>query len=63
MTTFKRVCIQDYSIRTAEGAVFELKRCKEYITSAEQPDNTVVVFSSHWVTVPSSIFAGPVQFT
>lgn len=59
MKTFKRVCLEDYTIVDAEGTTFTVERAKEYTTSAEK-DGTVVVFSRYWVTVPVRIFAGAV---
>ena len=62
-TTFKRVCIRDYTIRDDDGETFTIKRAKEYTTSPERPDGTVRVYSQYWVDVPADIFAGAVQFT
>ena len=62
MTTFHRICIQNYHITDADGVSFLLHRGKEYLTSAEK-DGTVVVFSQYWVSVPASIFAGEEPFT
>ena len=61
-TTFKRVCIKDYTIR--DGATeFTIKRGEEYITSPEQPDGSVTVYSRYWCEAPVGIFAGAEQFT
>ncbi len=57
MKTFRRVCIEDYTITDQEGTSFTLKRAKEYTTGAEQ-DGKVRVFSRFWVVVPVAIFAG-----
>lgn len=57
MKTFRRVCIETYTVTDQEGTSFTLERAKEYLTSLEK-DGNVVVFSRYWVTVPVSIFAG-----
>ena len=62
MKTFKRVCIEDYTIIDQEGTSFTVKRAKEYITGPEK-DSALVVFSQYWVMVPARIFAGEVSFT
>ena len=62
MTTFKRICLEDYTVIDAEGTAFTLHRAEEYTTSAER-DGTVMVFSQYWVRVPLRIFAGEVKFT
>ena len=63
MTTFQRICIQDHTIRDQEGTEFTLRRAKEYTTSAEREDGTVMVFSQYWVRVPIAFFAGALPFT
>lgn len=62
MKTWKRICIEDYTVRDDVGTVFALTRGQEYLTSADR-DGTVTVFSSYWVNVPSTLFAGSKQFT
>lgn len=62
-TTFKRVCIEDYTIVADDGATFTLTRGTEYTTSPEHADGTVRVYSRYWVNVPARIFAGAVQFS
>ena len=72
MKTFKRICIKNLKI-IEDGKVFELKRGKEYMTSAEgegasiqepKPKHGhVVVFSNYWVSVPTEYFAGEIKFT
>lgn len=59
--TFKRVCIEDYTITDGDDS-FTLHRAQEYLTSPER-DGQVRVFSQYWVWVPSRIFAGPLEFT
>jgi hypothetical protein len=61
-TTFQRVCIEDYTVTDSEGTSFTVKRGREYITSPER-DGQVRVFSTFWVWVPVSIFAGERKFT
>lgn len=58
MTTFKRVCLKDHTITDQEGTTFTLQRAKEYTTSGERSDGTVMVFSRFWVRVPVSLFSG-----
>ena len=75
MKTYKRICIKDYSIQDSEGTTFKVERGKEYITSEiavspsfmakelQPEDGHVTVFSTYWVKVPVSIFAGEEVFT
>ena len=64
MHTFKRICIIDYALTDANGTHLTLTRGHEYITSpVRAADETVMVFTSVWATVPVSLFAGAVQFT
>lgn len=62
MTTFKRICLRDYTISAENGDTLTLTRGKEYITSRERA-GLVTVFSSFWVPVPVDLFAGEVPFT
>jgi len=48
MKTFRRICLQDYPIIDGEKS-FVLQRGKEYITSLEQDDGTVIVFTRYWI--------------
>jgi len=63
MKTFKRICIADFTLEAKNGDKLELKRGKEYTTSAEREDGKVVVFSNFWAPVPVDIFAGEQIFT
>lgn len=63
MTTFKRVCIKDWSISATNGDRLDLKRGEEYITSDRHDDETCTVFSTYWVRTPLSIWAGEEKFT
>lgn len=63
MTTFKRICLEDYTITDTEGTSFTLQRAKEYTTSLEREDGTVMLFSTYWVRVPVTLFAGERLFT
>jgi hypothetical protein len=72
MQTFKRICIKDFLITAENGDRCEIKRGREYITSAVNkapkigPDpqaNHVTVFTNFWVAAPVDIFAGEHQFT
>lgn len=60
--TFKRLCVQDYLIEDDDGVSFTIHRGREYITSPER-EGQVRVYSTYWVWVPASLFAGPVEFT
>ena len=62
MTTFKRICIQNWEVTAENGERFEVVRGREYITSAET-EGRVTVFSGFWVSVPISAFAGEERFT
>ena len=62
MKTFKRICIQDYSLEAENGDRLELKGGKEYITTAEK-DGMVTVFTRFWVPVAVSLFTGERPFT
>ena len=62
MQTFNRICIEDLTIRDNTGQCFEIKRGKEYLTSAEE-DGKVTVFTNFWVKVPITHFAGEKEFT
>jgi hypothetical protein len=64
MKTFKRICIKEQTF--GYGVFTEtLERGKEYITSAEDPeDHTITVFASSWIRkVPVGIFAAAIPFT
>lgn len=66
MTTYKRICIKDFSVidRTNGRDIdFTLKRGQEYITSEVDKDGDVVVFSWLWFHAPVSVFAGEERFT
>ena len=63
MRTFKRRCIEDYTLEARNGDRLELKRGKEYLTSAEHDDGTVTVFTKFWVRVDPALFAGAKVFT
>jgi hypothetical protein len=64
MTTFKRICLRDHPMEDPRtGEQFSLRRGQEYITGAERADGNVTVFSTYWVAVPASLFAGELQFT
>lgn len=62
MTTFKRICIKDYTVSYSIGQELTLTRGKEYLTSNER-DGEVCVFSTFWVYVPVGLFAGAERFT
>ena len=62
MKTFNRICIKDHEITDSEGTTFELKRGKEYTTSPEN-NGLITVFSTYWVKVPVTLFAGEEIFT
>ena len=63
MRTFKRICIQDYTLRAENGDTLELERGHEYITSSEHNDGTVTVFTNFWVRVSPQLFAGASIYT
>ena len=62
MTTFKRICVKAWETTDSNGGRFKVERGREYITSAVE-DGHIVVFSTFWVPVPASIFAGEERFT
>jgi len=62
-TTYRRICVRDYERSDSEGNRLELSRGREYLTSAENENGDVVVFTNFWVQVPVSIFAGEIRFT
>lgn len=76
MKTYKRVCVEDYSISAKNGDTMRLERGKEYITGPRRTpterdreyvlgevESVVTVFASYWVPVPTSLFAGSKVFT
>ena len=63
MKTFKRVCLEDWTLQAENGDTLDLKRGKEYITSTENEDGEVVVYTNFWVAVPARLFAGERLFT
>lgn len=63
MKTFKRICIQDWEVTDSEGNRCEVLRGNEYITSPEHDDGTCTVFTTYWVRVPVTHFAGEQVFT
>jgi hypothetical protein len=62
--TFNRICLEDYPLVDEDDPTltFTLKRGKEYITSPER-DGQVRVYSTYWVWVPATLFAGAKEFT
>lgn len=62
MKTYKRICIEDYSLVAENGDAMHLKRGKEYTTS-EEKDGVVVVFTNYWAPAPIRVFAGEKVFT
>ena len=62
MRTFKRICIEDYTVRAENDDTLTLRRGEEYVTSPER-DGVVTVFSAFWVNVPVSLFSGEREFT
>lgn len=62
MTTYKRICIEDFTREDSIGQKLELKRGTEYITSEEENGN-VAVFTTFWESVPVALFAGEKRFT
>ena len=63
MKTFKRICLEDWTLQAENGDTLVLKRGQEYTTSAENADGEVTVFTSFWVSVPVRLFAGERIFT
>jgi len=63
MTTYKRICIHDAIIEAKNGDRQEIKRGEEYITSPTDDRDMVTVYSTFWVEVHKSYFAGEVLFT
>lgn len=65
METYRRICIEDFTLEAKNGDRLELKRGTEYLTSSIEPNQTVTVFTTFWVPVPVRIFAadGVIQFT
>ncbi len=63
MKTYKRICVEDYTLTDDGGDTLVLTRGKEYLTSAEHDDGTVTVFANFWARVPSSLFSGAHVFT
>lgn len=63
MESYSRVCIRDFTMTDGIGQRLELKRGKEYLTSASDEDDRVMVFTRFWVMVPRKIFAGAKRFT
>lgn len=63
-TTYKRICIEDYTVTDCEGKSVTLKRGQEYLTGEVGDGGTVLVFAGqYWPTVPASVLAGAVRFT
>jgi hypothetical protein len=64
MTTYHRICIQDFELTAQNGDRLVLKRGQEYLTSeVRKEDNTLVVITNYWVRVPANLFAGEILFT
>jgi hypothetical protein len=63
MTTFERICIKDWEVTAENGDHFKVERGKEYLTGPENEGGEVVVFSSFWIPVPVTVFAGERRFT
>jgi hypothetical protein len=60
MKTFNRVCIQSCTVEIDNYKKFTVERGKEYITSDVNSEGSVTVFSSYWVSMPASLFAGAI---
>lgn len=50
-----------YTVTDREGTSFTVERGREYLTSSEDADKRVMVFSTYWVRIPVWVFAGEVQ--
>lgn len=59
MKTYKRKCIEDYSVTDGEKT-FNISKGKEYLTSALCESGNVVVLSHLWIPVPATIFEGEI---
>lgn len=56
MKTTQRLCVEDWFVEATNGDRLDLKRGKEYTTSAAVMDGEVTVFSQFWVKAPVRIF-------
>jgi len=70
--TFRRICIDNYSVTDNNGNTLSVKKGKEYITSeinnapAVGPSsvkNHVIVFTNVWGPVPIEYFSAGTEFT
>ena len=63
METYNRICVKSARFKGGEHEA-SIERGKEYLTSAESKDGTVIVFTNYWIYgVPVELFAGEEQFT
>jgi len=62
VTTFNRICIEDWEATAENGDHFKVERGKEYLTSSAK-GGRVIVFSYFWVSAPVGIFSGERRFT
>lgn len=62
MRTYKRVCIEDYTVSDKAGNSCSVERGKEYITS-DSDGAIVTVFKEFWAPFPLDVFAGEKVFT
>ena len=72
MQTFKRICLNNYSISDNNGNTLSIEKGKEYITSGinnapaigpSSVKNHVIVFTNVWGPVPIECFSAGTEFT
>jgi hypothetical protein len=59
MRVVNRICIKTEEFVDGPDRSIELKRGQEYVTSADERDGEVTVFSTYWFRAPVELFAGP----
>ena len=72
MQTFRRLCIDNYSVTDVNGNTLSVKKGREYITSGinnapavgpSSVKNHVIVFTNVWGPVPIEYFSAGTEFT
>jgi hypothetical protein len=59
MKVVNRICIKTEEFVDGPDRHITLQRGQEYVTSANERDGQVTVFSAYWFRAPAELFAGP----
>lgn len=63
MITYRRVCLENITIKDVDGNQLHLKEGEEYITSDVDDNDVLTVFSTYWVQIKAKYFSYGERFT